>query len=129
LKNEDFQAGMSAGSRGGNQAVKALGVIAAIAVTTFALPAFAGKDEINVAKGVIMANYTLEKCRSMQTPDDVIKGQVKVMRQQGISSNDIQQGFQEGMMEVEMKYPGSKKPPKSECGKAQYLYDQFLKFL
>lgn len=92
-------------------------------------PVHAGREEINVAKGVIKADYTLEKCNKSQTPDAIIKGQARVMRSQGISSEDIQQGFQEGMMEVEMKYPGNKKPPKSECDKAQYLYDQFLKFL
>lgn len=91
--------------------------------------AHAGRDEINVAKGVIKADYTLEKCNRAQTPDAIIKGQVRGMRNQGISSEDIQQGFQEGMMEVEMKYPGNTKPPRSECNKAQYLYDQFLKFL
>lgn len=90
---------------------------------------FAGQEEINAAKGVIMIDYTLEKCTNKETPDDIIKKQAKVLRNQGVTANEIEQGFQQGMMQVELKYPRNKKPSKSECDNARYLYNEFLKFL
>lgn len=98
-------------------------------IAQFTLIAHAGQNELDAAKGVIMSDYTLEKCTNRQTPDDILKKQVKVLRNQGISADEIEHGFQQGMFEVEMKYPGNKKPPKTECNKAQYLYNEFLKLL
>lgn len=91
--------------------------------------AFAGRDQIDTAKGIMMVNYTLEKCKGNQTPDNILKKQAKTLRGQGVTANEIAQGFDEGLIQVEFEYPGKKKPPKSECDKAQYLYNELLKFL
>jgi hypothetical protein len=98
--------------------------------TTVVSPSvFAGQEELNAAKGVIMIDYTLEKCTNQETPDDIIKKQAKALRSQGVTAKEIEQGFQQGMMQVELAYPRNKKPSKSECDKARYLYNEFLKVL
>lgn len=104
-----------------------VGLIVSGAATTSLV--FAGQEEINAAKGVIMIDYTLEKCTNQETPDDIIKKQAKALRSQGATAKEIDQGFQQGMMQVELKYPQNKKPSKSECDKARYLYNEFLKVL
>lgn len=109
--------------------VKAASLVLAIFGAVSSPLALAGQDEVNAAKGVIMISYTVEKCTNREIPDDIIQKLAKLLRSQGATGDEVGQGFQQGMMQVELKYPRNTKPPKAECDKARYLYGEFLKAL
>lgn len=91
----------------------------------------AGPNEVGAAKGIMIASIIHEKCTGKRHPSDEIERQFRMLKAQGFSVKDIEQGFNEGNFYAESKYPSykDKKPPKSECDSAIRLYNDSMKFM
>ena len=89
----------------------------------------AGDMEVGAAKGVMIAGILNEKCTGQKPRPNETQRQFQALLDQGFSEADIKRGFLEGMIYAEGNYPGTKKPPRSECREAIKMHKQALQLI
>jgi len=103
--------------------MKIKNVLCAVAFLPLVLvSAYADQAGVNTVKGWMIAGIVDEKCTGNVDPDD-IQLYVQAFRKIGISAEDIQRGFAEGINYAESQYPGHTKPPRAECARASKVFN------